>query len=234
MISSPANGRLYQKVAIDLARRISAGEYAATDRLPNERLLAEALQVSRPTIREALIALEIKGLIEIRGGSGSYVCRQPDITTELDHLFDLGFSPLEFIQTRLVFEGETASVAAERATEADLQAMRAAIGKSWEEFEAHTLRHSNIANDADGQFHFAIAAASGNSLTASIIHHLWKRLRSPIIAAMEDKVDIEQYAEIQIMDHERIFQAIKAKDPSGAKDAMHRHLRRYMKLLQAK
>lgn len=234
MINSLANGRLYQKVAIDLAHRISAGEFAASDRLPTERVLAETLQVSRPTVREALIALEIKGLIEIRGGSGSYVCRQPDVTTELDHLFDLGHSPFQIMQTRLIFEGETAAVAAETASEADLEAMQAAIGKSWEEFEAHTLRRSNIANDADGRFHFAIANASGNSLTASIIHHLWKRLRSPIIGAMEDRVDIEQYAEIQIMDHERIFQAIKAKDAEGAKDAMHRHLRRYMKLLQAK
>lgn len=234
MTSIQTNSRLYQKVAVDLARRISAGEFSASDRLPTERMLAETLQVSRPTIREALIALEIKGLIEIRGGSGSYVCRQPDAATELDHLFSPGHMPAEIMQTRLLIEGETAAAAAEHASDSDLEAMRVAIETSWKDFEEHTMRRSNIANDADGRFHFAIAAASGNLLTASIVHHLWKRLRTPIIGAMEDKVDIEQHAEIQILDHERIFQAIKAKDSVGAKDAMHRHLKRYIKLLQAK
>ncbi len=234
MITTLATGRLYQKVAIELAARIAAGEFSASDRLPTERALAETLQVSRPTIREALIALEIKGLIEIRGGSGSYVMRQPDASSELDQLFNPGHSPTEVMQTRILFEGEAAAVAAQLATEDDLEAMRLAVEKSWHDFETHTMRRSNIANDADGRFHLAIASAAGNSLTASIVHHLWKRLRSPIIGAMEDRVDIEQYAEIQIMDHERIFQAIKAKDSEGAKDAMHRHLKRYMKLLQPK
>ncbi len=73
MIVKTETGRLYERVARDLSRKIAEGEYAVGRRLPSERDLAQAYAVSRPTIREAIIALELDGLVEVRLGSGVYV-----------------------------------------------------------------------------------------------------------------------------------------------------------------
>ncbi len=223
--------RLYQKVAADIAKRIHAGEFELDKRLPTERALAELLEVSRPTVREALIALEIQGLIEIRGGSGSYVRNAPESAIDLETLFDVGHSPTEIIGTRLIIEPEMASIAAEHATEAQIDVMREALKAGWQDFESHAERSVSFANDADGMFHGAIAAATGNNLNKAIVRHLWKGLRSPLNDTMERKVDLEQHAELPLLDHESILRAIEGRNPDGARNAMERHLKRYQKLL---
>ena len=223
--------RLYQKVAADIAKRIHAGEFELDKRLPTERTLAELLEVSRPTVREALIALEIQGLIEIRGGSGSYVRNAPESAIDLETLFDVGHSPTEIIGTRLIIEPEMASIAAEHATETQIDVMREALKAGWQDFESHAERSVSFANDADGMFHGAIAAATGNNLNKAIVRHLWKGLRSPLNDTMERKVDLEQHAELPLLDHESILRAIEGRNPDGARNAMERHLKRYQKLL---
>jgi len=225
------SGRLYQKVAVDIAQRIHAGEFAVGERMPTERALAEILEVSRPTVREALIALEIEGLIEIRSGSGSYVRNAPEAEIDLETLFDVGHSPTEIIGTRLIIEPQMAAIAAEQATEEHIDEMRRALAAGWQDFETHAERSASFANDADGKFHGAIAAASGNNLNKTIVRHLWKGLRSPLNDTLERKVDLEQHAELPLLDHESILRAIEGRNPDGARNAMERHLKRYQKLL---
>lgn len=231
MLTTQDSDRLYQKVAAQIAQRIHDGEFPIESKLPTERKLAEALEVSRPTIREALIALEIQGLVEIKGGSGSYVRSTPQSAMDLDILFDMGHSPREIIQTRLIFEVELAGIAALNAQASDLEHMREAVRLGWHDFETKIVRSDSFANDADGQFHRAIAGCSRNALNTSIARFLWKGLRSPLMRAMEDKADLQQYAELPLLDHETILRAIEAKDASGARSAMKRHLVRYKKLL---
>ena len=223
--------RLYQKVAVQIAQRIQDGEFPLASRLPTERRLAEALQVSRPTIREALIALEIQGLVEIKGGSGSYVRSTPQSVLELEGLFDMGHSAREIIETRLVFEVELAGIAAMKAGEEAITLMREAVKLGWLGFETEIVRSGSLASDADGQFHRAIAVCSQNALNTAIVRFLWKSLRSPLIRAMEDKVELQQYAELQLLDHEAILRAIEAGEPDSARHAMRRHLMRYKELL---
>src|SRR5690349_8933143 len=96
--------KLYQQVAATIADAIRAGRYVPGRRLPSERDLAEELQVSRPTIREAMIALEIRGLIEARHGSGIYVTDAPPVEARTPEL-DIG--AFELTEARTLFEGET-------------------------------------------------------------------------------------------------------------------------------
>lgn len=231
MFHIQGNIRLYQKVAADIARRIHTGEFKLDKRLPTERALAELLEVSRPTVREALLALEIQGLIEIRGGSGSYIRNQPESAIDLETLFDVGHSPTEIIGTRLIIEPQMAAIAAEHATEEHIDVMREALAAGWDNFETRAERSVSFASDADGKFHGAIAAASGNNLNKTIVRHLWKGLRSPLNDTMERKVDLEQHAELPLLDHESILRAIEGRNPEGARNAMERHLKRYQKLL---
>src|SRR5881396_1870048 len=103
------NRRLYRQIADQIAALIERGEYKAGERLPPERDLAKQLGVSRPSVREALIALEVEGYVEVRVGSGVYV-RGARATGTVDLAEDTG--PFELIKARWLIEAECAALAA--------------------------------------------------------------------------------------------------------------------------
>src|SRR3954470_19599760 len=110
--------RLYEQISRKLAKSIADGEYAVGDRLPSERELAQNFKISRPTVREAIIALELDGLVEVRVGSGVYVMsRQPPGGRE--GAKDIG--PFELLEARHAIEGEAAALAAERIDDEQLK-----------------------------------------------------------------------------------------------------------------
>jgi GntR family transcriptional repressor for pyruvate dehydrogenase complex len=109
--------RLYQTVARALMAAIADGRYPVGRRLPAERELALEFDVSRPTVREAVIALEVRGLVEVRVGSGVYVRRPP----EARETPGAGIGAFELTEARLLFEGEAAALAAVHVTDADLE-----------------------------------------------------------------------------------------------------------------
>ena len=100
--------RLYQELARQLIEELASGKYAVGDRLPAERELSLAHAVSRPTVREAIIALEVQGLVEVRVGSGAYVKRLPG----RDDVPGFGISAFELTEARMMFEAEAAALAA--------------------------------------------------------------------------------------------------------------------------
>src|SRR5437868_13875859 len=109
--------RLYRQIADQLRALIERGEFAVGSRLPPERDLAVQLGVSRPSVREALIALEIQGLVEVRVGAGIFVAqaeRPPTVP------INEGQGPFELLRARWLIEGEIAALAAREATKADL------------------------------------------------------------------------------------------------------------------
>src|SRR5690348_13515148 len=114
--SSPSN-RLYQHVARELVAAIAAGRYAIGDRLPAERELALEFDVSRPTVREAIIALEAQGLVEVRLGSGAYVRQIPG------QPIGFGITAFEVVEARLLVEGEGAALAAAQITDDELETL---------------------------------------------------------------------------------------------------------------
>jgi GntR family transcriptional repressor for pyruvate dehydrogenase complex len=209
--------KLYQRVAESIATAIAKGRYAPGSRLPAERDLAEEFAVSRPTIREAMIALEIRGLVGARKGSGIYVTATPADLTSTPEL-DVG--AFELIEARTMFEGEAAALAATAIDAQQLDELRKLL------VEMERAGETSAALDVDKQFHLAIAKATGNSLVVSVVEMLWTtRERSPLCVHMFAKARREGVTP-RVNEHQLIVDALAAHDPQVAREAMRSHLRR--------
>src|SRR5512139_3532195 len=146
--------RLYRQIADQIRTLIGKGEVALGARLPAERDLARQLGVSRPSLREALIALEVEGLLDVRVGSGIYVSRPGERERAAE--IDGASGPFEVIRARWMIEGECAALAARRGTAAQLRAIR----KAHADLQREAKRDHNPLG-ADRAFHVAIAQATG-------------------------------------------------------------------------
>jgi GntR family transcriptional repressor for pyruvate dehydrogenase complex len=211
--------RLYLQVAEQLVGFIRAGNPAPGERLPSERDLAERFGVSRPTIREAMIALEISGLVEIRSGSGVYVVApsgQPALQPR-----DEGPGPFEILEACARFEGEACALAAERISDAQLAQLRTLLAAM-----ERQNQQQDTAEGADQQFHCLIAEATGNSAISATVAWLWQlRHESEISHRCHQRVREEGFKPI-IADHGKILRALEQRDPAAARRAMANHLQR--------
>ena len=160
------NKRLYRQIADQLAALIEGGEYAPGSRLPPERDLAKQLGVSRPSVREALIALEVEGYVEVRMGSGVYVTDRRAVQGPARLAAESG--PFELIRARWMIESECAALAAKEATKAQVRA----IEESVDEMESARDR-GVVPLEPDRDFHLRIAEATGNSALALVVRTLW-------------------------------------------------------------
>lgn len=186
--------------------------------------MAQSLGVSRPVVREAMIALELLGLVEVRTGSGIYVtARQADPAVFMQDGTDPGPSPFELIDARRVIEGETAAIAAERIDDAGVNGLREAIDKMERDIEAGEQRVSNR-EDGDSLFHSRIAAAADNAVLQSIVEQLWDGMRRPLFAAICKRVGLPENARRAVGEHREILRRIAAHDPEGARKAMWAHI----------
>ena len=223
--------RLYQQVAAQLAELIRRGEWALGDRLPPERDLASTLGVSRPVVREAMIALEISKIVEIRPGAGTFVAsangrQAPFLQSDQD----TGPSPFDLIAARRIIEGETAATAAGMATERDLVGLAEAIDKMERDVETDDQGIANL-EDGDLLFHMRLAAATRNSVLESIVQQLWEGMRRPMFAAISDRAQLPRNAKHAVGEHRMILERVAAGDPEGARRAMQQHLDRVASLL---
>jgi len=218
--------RLYLQVADQLLERIRSGNPAPGQRLPSERDLAEHYGVSRPTIREAMIALEIAGLVEIRLGSGVYVL--PGEGKKFPRAEDQGPGPFEILEARRMIEGEICALAAGRISAAQLEELAALLA----EMQQENLRE-DMTEAADQRFHCVIAEASGNSALATTVSWLWQlRNESVISTHFHQRVRKEGSRPI-LADHRAILEALQSRDPAAARRAMARHLQRVIDTLMA-
>lgn len=213
--------RLYERLAQTLAAGISRGDYAVGTRLPSERELAQNFNVSRTTVREAMIALELDGLVDVRTGSGVYVTHAtpPGGTPGAR---DVG--PFELLEARRAIEGEVCAMAATRITTAQLAELTRLIAEMRSENE-HDVERSEA---ADRRFHEVIASATENSGMVAAVQMLWDvRTRSPQSRSMSTKVR-ELGIKPRIDDHTAILEALKRRDPHAARAAMREHLTRVL------
>ncbi|GAB5453207.1 MAG: FadR/GntR family transcriptional regulator [Halioglobus sp.] len=211
--------RLYLQVAQQLRELIEGGVFAVGERLPSERDLAQRFEVSRPTIREAMIALELAGLVEVRSGSGVYVRDAADGPTALSDT--QGPGPFEILEARRLLEGECCALAAEHASDEQLQALRAIVDDMAEE-----NRREDVTEEADRRFHCLIAEASGNSAYAAVVAWLWQlRNDSDISAHFQARVRREGIRPV-VDDHREIVDALGRRDGDAARESMQRHLQR--------
>ena len=217
------NRRLYRQIADQIAALIERGEYPAGARLPPERDLAKQLGVSRPSVREALIALEVEGYVEVRVGSGVYVQGSRGAPKAADTLSE-DSGPFELIKARWLIEAECAALAARHATRAQVRAIEEAL----QEMEAAGEK-GEVPLAADRQFHLRIAEASGNSALALVVRTLWDQRTGPLFLRLEHHYDTPALWSVAIGEHREIVAAIARRDPAGARAAMRRHMDRAAK-----
>lgn len=214
-------GRVYQEIVQQITRGIEQGELKFGDRLPPEREMAERFQVSRPVIREALCALEMAGIIEVRHGQGSYVKALPQDISSLTIQIANHAGPWEFLEARMVVESSIAWRASETADDEAIARM-ADILKRMKESVA---RDDGNFPQLDVEFHTAIAASTRNAVLADMVAELCQVIRDRLFREMSAKIlRVKGGPGKYSSQHEQIFQAIVQRDPSGAYRAMRQHL----------
>lgn len=209
--------RLYLDIAHQIETLIKNDEIKPGERLPSERNLAASFEVSRPTIREAMIALEIAGLVEVRTGSGIYVL--PPKTKPDQALVDEGPGPFEILEARLLVETEIAGLAAARISKNQL----AQLSQALIEMEMESAEGS-ITEQADQRFHCILAEASQNSALASAAEWLWQLRNNSKISALFHQRVREEGVHPSVEEHRRIYNALRSRDPMRAREAMRTHI----------
>jgi DNA-binding FadR family transcriptional regulator len=206
--------RLYRQVADQLRQLIDSGEFRVGDRLPTERELAAQLGVSRPTVREALIALEVDGRVRIRVGSGIYVLAPQEPATLATPPLA---GPFEILAARALFEGAIAEKAAHIAAPADLAAIDATLAR----MEGATDSES-IAADRD--FHLALARVLANDAITKVVGDLFDQRINPYFARLASYFESPSSWRAALNEHRVIRDCIANADPAGARAAMQAHL----------
>lgn len=213
--------RLYRQIADQVRSLIAAGEFRPGSRLPAERELATQLGVSRPSVREALIALEVEGRVEVRVGSGVYVRPPADQHAPATPVPAAEWGPFELLHARRVIEGEIAALAATRAKRRDREQIRAAV----EAMRSHV--DNGIAPlEADGAFHTAVAQASGNAVLLETVQAYWDSRHGRLFERLGGHFESPSAWRLALAEHDAVLAAIGARDAEGARSAMQRHMDR--------
>lgn len=221
MFSPIKNTKVYEQVIDQIKDMIDKGTLKKGDKLPSERDLVEQLQVSRASIREALRALEVIGLIECRQGEGNFIKSsfQDNLFEPLSIMFMLEeINPEAILELRKIIEVEASGLAAKRITNEQLKKLKE-IMKRFENCE-----DEEINTIIDEEFHYKIAEYSGNVLifnifrtVSTLVDDFIKDARKLIIAQQENK-------EVLFLQHNEIFSAIEIHSSEAARKAMREHL----------
>ena len=215
--------RLYRQIADQIAGLIAKGEFPDGSRLPAERELASKLGVSRASVREAIISMEIAGLVEVRVGTGIFVKAR---TTSGTRAPDDGPGPFELLNARKLVEGEIAALAAKHATTPDIDGLRACVERMDSNVDDFAIRE-----EADRDFHLRIAKATGNGSLELVVEGMWEQ-RAALWGRMQQHFHTRELAQATVHDHSAIVKAIAAHDAGGARAAMHRHMARVVREFQ--
>ena len=220
-----AERKLSRRLFEQLAEQIKGGRLAPGARLPTEQELTRAARVSRTVVREAVAALRAEGLVVTRQGVGAFVSAEPQrapfrIDPERMQSLD---DVLHVMELRLGVEIESAGLAAERASRAQVRAIAAAL-----ETIDRAAAGGKSAVDEDLALHRAIAEATGNAEFPRFLQFIGRHLipRRTVSGLPEQMGGRRAYLALIQEEHRRIYQAIESRDPKGARDAMRRHLTR--------
>ena len=220
-----AEHKLSRGLFEQLAEQIKSGKLAPGERLPTEQELTRAARVSRTVVREAVAALRAEGLVVTRQGVGAFVSAAPQqapfrIDTErLQNLEEI----LYVMELRLCVEIESAGLAAERASRAQVRAIDAAL-----EAMDRATAQGKAAVDEDLALHKAIAEGTGNPQFPRFLQFIGRHLiPRHVVSGMPTTMGGQRaYLELLQTEHRRIVEAIRQHDPKAAREAMRRHLTR--------
>lgn len=235
----PEPKRLYQRIGLTLKEGIVAGRYRPGERLPAERDLAEQLDISRTVVREALIMLELEGLVEVRKGSGIYVMpnalhiaaamakpnvSKPNIEEVEEDALSAG--PFEMLQARQLIESNIAFFAATQITKNDILELMEISRQA----RAEGGRYQD--SEWDKRFHIQIAAATQNAVLAYLVEKMWyQRDSNPLWQKLHERIDNRESLDSWCDDHDNILKALIRRDAEGAKRAMWQHLENIKEML---
>jgi GntR family transcriptional regulator, transcriptional repressor for pyruvate dehydrogenase complex len=211
--------RLYQQIADQIRELIDRSGFEAGTRLPAERDLAVQLGVSRPSLREALIALDVEGRVEVRSGSGVYVsAAKPGPATA--RTAPMGESPSQLMEARSVIEGEVVTLACARISPEPLERLRRILKDM-----AAAIERRRVRLDLDREFHLTLAEVSGNAVLSRLVAELFDERHSPISAKISSRFESTRTWKSALAEHEAILSAVAARDPIAAQAAMRAHLK---------
>ena len=223
----------HEIVASHILEQIGNGELQPGQKLPSVVDLAAAYGVGRSTIREAISALKAMGWLDVRHGGGTFVCAELPgrASSGASDLFRDAESVLELLEVRKALETEAAALAAERRTEADLERMQGILLRME---QVLVDEDTSEGEQADVQFHTAIATASGNSLLLQLMDSLSLRLSESIrrtreLWFYEEKATAERLLE----EHRSIYKAIEGRDKTAAAALIAAHLAKVENVLKA-
>ncbi|WHT16793.1 FadR/GntR family transcriptional regulator [Crossiella sp. CA-258035] len=208
--------RLYEQVVASLRDYVSSSGLRTGDRLPPERELAERLGVSRASVKQAIVVLEVQGLVEVRHGGGSYLLRDTLDTEPVAALVERRRRLPDVLEAREAMETKLAELAAERRTSVDLEAIEAALRHMSAEIEA-----GGIGMEGDRRFHAAVTAAARSSLLAEFMGMIAEQITESRAESLRQQGRPRRSLE----QHRRIAAAIRAGDGPRAVSAMRRHVR---------
>lgn len=211
------NRRLFWSIVDKIETLIDSGMYSPGSRLPPERELAETFNVSRPTVREAIIALEVREKIEVKTGSGVYVLKSVNQPSMQDKV-----NAFEVTQARALIEGEVAAIAATTITKDELECLHQTLVD---------MENGQYVEAADKEFHRIIAHATRNNAMILSATNLWKlRSSTPEIIKDYNSVCSKDNSKT-LAEHKAIYQALKSGDATQARSAMHSHFNRLINAL---
>lgn len=208
--------RLYQQIADQLRGLLDGGEYRPGDRLPAERELAEQLGISRPTVREALIALEVEGRIRIKVGSGIFVTEPVATKARRESPIE---GPFELLRARELVEGAVAEEAAKAASPDDIARLDDVLLRM-----QRSQHPSPQTLQLDREFHTTVAAILGNAVLVRFIGELFDERINPYFERLSSYFENPGTWEQALAEHGRVRDAIAAGDADAAKRAMQQHL----------
>ena len=215
--------RTYKKVLAQMLELIHSGAFPAGGRLPPERELAERFNVSRPAVREAIIALETLEYVEVKTGSGVYVIENSRM---ISGTYD-NISAFELTESRALIEGEVAALAAKMITDEELAELESSLQEMAFENDAGDLATGN----ADKKFHQLIARATRNAMIESIVNQMWHvRDHSPHVFRAYQAI-CEQDGARRVEEHREIYEALLNRDAEASRKAMHHHFARILNKL---
>ncbi|MBW9052848.1 FadR/GntR family transcriptional regulator [Rhizobium mesosinicum] len=218
MFSAVESRRLYRQVADQIRIMIIRGELAIGQRLPAERDLAERLSVSRPTLREALIVLEVEGYINIRMGSGIYVTRKSAAEATGNEREPLE-GPFELLQARAIIECAISEEAAKSARPQDIAVLDEALKAM-----SGVVEDARAVLVADRAFHTGIAAIVGNATLVRVTGELFDMRMTPYFEKLASHFEGPVSWRTALEEHRAIRDAIAAGNAAGARAAMRTHL----------
>jgi GntR family uxuAB operon transcriptional repressor len=222
-MKEPTTKRRYYDVGLQIEELLYSGVFKAGERLPSERELSERFETSRATIREAIIMLELKGLVIVRQGAGIYFIDSPEKIDSMSIVPHSDIGPFELLQARQIIESNIAAFAASQIKINELRELKRVLSLQENELDGDSEKFEEY----DRQFHRLIAESTQNRVLINQANDMWRSVRTenPLWKELNHQYlhDIDLRS-TWLNDHKRIFIALQKRSAEDARQAVWQHI----------